>query len=86
MGIAKVDNPFKTLKTAINKSVLVKVKDGYEYVGKLVMVDFTMNVVLNDCVEFSNDSRSPTAKYGVVFIRGSQILYIAIDYDVGYAE
>jgi len=30
MGITKADNPFRTLKTAISKNVLVKVKDGYE--------------------------------------------------------
>lgn len=83
MGITKVDNPFRTLKTAISKNVLVKVKDGYEYVGKLVMVDLTMNVVLNDCMEYSDDGKSPIAKYGTVFIRGSQILYIAIDYSAG---
>lgn len=83
MGVTKIDNPFRMLKTAINKNVLVKVKDSYEYVGKLVTVDLTMNVVLNDCVEFSEDGRSPVAKYGTVFIRGSQILYIAIDYGGG---
>ncbi len=80
MGVTKVDNPFRTLKTAINKNVLVKVKDGYEYIGKLVMVDLTMNVVLNECMEYSDGGKSPIAKYGTVFIRGSQILYIAIDY------
>ncbi|MEM0453525.1 MAG: LSM domain-containing protein [Sulfolobales archaeon] len=83
MGTTKIDNPFRALKTAINKNVLVKVKDGYEYVGKLVMVDLTMNVVLSGCMEFSDDGKSPIAKYGTVFIRGSQILYIAVDYSGG---
>jgi small nuclear ribonucleoprotein len=81
MGVPKVENPFKTLKMAMNKNVLVKVKDGYEYVGRLVMVDLTMNVVLSECTEFSDGGRSPIAKYGTVFIRGSQILYVAIDYN-----
>jgi small nuclear ribonucleoprotein len=81
MSASKVENPFKTLKMAMNKNVLVKVKDGYEYVGRLVMVDLTMNVVLSECTEFSDGGRSPIAKYGTVFIRGSQILYVAIDYN-----
>ncbi len=81
MGIAKVESPLRALRMAMNKNVLVKVKDGYEYVGKLTMTDSTMNVVLSDCTEFSDEGRSPIARYGTVLIRGSQILYIAVDYN-----
>lgn len=80
MGVTKVESPLRTLRMAMNRNVLVKVKDGYEYTGKLTMTDTTMNVVLSDCIEFSDGGKSPIAKYGTVFIRGSQILYIAIDY------
>lgn len=82
MSMAKIESPLRTLKMAMNRSVLVKVKDGYEYIGKLAMTDPTMNVVLSDCVEFSDGGKSPIAKYGTVLIRGSQILYIAIDYNI----
>jgi len=81
MGLTRLENPLKALKAAMNKNVLVKVKDGNEYIGRLVMTDPTMNVVLSNCTELSDNGQSPVAKYGTVFIRGSQILYIAIDYN-----
>jgi len=59
---------------------MVKVKEGSEFVGKLVMTDPTMNVVLEDATEYTDGGRDIIAKYGRIFIRGSQILYISIDY------
>ena len=48
---AKLENPLKSLRTAINKIVLVKLKDGSEYIGKLEQTDGTMNLVLRECNE-----------------------------------
>lgn len=73
-------SPLKVLRSAINKVVLVKLKDGSEYIGKLVMTDSTMNVVLVDCTEVREEDRTPVAKYGKVLIRGSHILYVSTDY------
>lgn len=72
--------PMKTLRSSLNKVVLVKVKEGAEFVGKLVMVDPTMNVVLEDAVEYGDGGKGIKTKYGKVLIRGSQILYICVDY------
>jgi len=75
----KIATPLKYLRSAINQIVLVKLKDGTEYIGVLELVDNTMNVVLADCEEI--DSRgNPQAKYGRVLIRGSQILFVSINY------
>ncbi|BFH73259.1 U6 snRNA-associated Sm-like protein LSm6 [Sulfurisphaera javensis] len=78
---AKIENPLKNLKTATNKIVLVKLKDGSEYVGRLEQSDGTMNLVLRDCIETKEGTTEPVAKYGRVLIRGSNILFISVDYE-----
>ncbi|ADI32246.1 Like-Sm ribonucleoprotein core [Staphylothermus hellenicus DSM 12710] len=75
----KTATPLKYLKSAINQIVLVKIKDGHEYIGTLDMVDHTMNVVLSNCQEYG-DNGKPTARYGKVLIRGSHIVFISINY------
>ncbi|EZQ03819.1 MULTISPECIES: U6 snRNA-associated Sm-like protein LSm6 [Acidianus] len=78
---AKVENPLKNIKTAMNRVVLVKLKDGSEYIGKLEQTDGTMNLVLRDCLELREGTSDPVAKYGRVLIRGSNILFISVDYE-----
>jgi len=80
MVASRIESPLKTLRSAINRDILVKVKNGNTYYGKLVMTDSTMNLVMIDCEELREDTEEPIAKYGTVLIRGSQILYIVIDY------
>ncbi|AOL17671.1 Sm ribonucleo [Sulfolobus sp. A20] len=71
----------KSLRTAVNKIVLVKLKDGSEYIGKLEQTDGTMNLVLRDCTEIREGTSEPVAKYGRVLIRGSNVLFISVDYE-----
>ncbi|MFP3205252.1 MAG: U6 snRNA-associated Sm-like protein LSm6 [Metallosphaera yellowstonensis] len=78
---AKVENPLKSLRMATNKIVLVKLKDGSEYIGRLEQSDGTMNLVLRDCTELKEGTVDPIAKYGRVLIRGSNILFISVDYE-----
>ncbi len=66
---------FRLLNKALNSQILVKLKDGHEYIGNLVKYDQTMNLVLTDAIE-TIDNGSPLAKYGKVLVRGSNILYI----------
>jgi len=66
---------------ATNKIVLVKLKDGSEYIGRLEQSDGTMNLVLRDCTELKEGTVDPIAKYGRVLIRGSNILFISVDYE-----
>ncbi len=81
MAIPKVRGatPLKYLKGAVNQIVLVKLKDGHEYIGTLDLVDHTMNVVLSNCQEYDDNGR-PTARYGKVLIRGSHIVFISINF------
>ena len=72
--------PLKVLRGAMNKTVLVKVKENTEFVGKLIMTDPTMNVVLEEATEYKYGGAEVVAKYGKILVRGSQILYICVDY------
>jgi small nuclear ribonucleoprotein len=75
----KAATPLKYLKGAVSQTVLVKIKDGHEYVGVLEVVDHTMNVVLSNCEEYDTEGKR-VARYGKVLIRGSQILYVSVNY------
>lgn len=73
---------FRLLNKAINSQILVKLKDGHEYIGNLVKFDQTMNLVLTDAMETVDDG-SPLAKYGKILVRGSNILYIVTSFSEG---
>jgi len=75
-----IDSPLKYLRSGINNTVLVRLKDGSEYIGRLEQCDNTMNLLLSDCVEVKEGSSEPIAKYGRVLVRGSNILFINTDY------
>ncbi len=72
--------PLKYLRDAKGNNVLVKLKDGEEYVGILDFSDNTMNVILKDCAEIKENSDELRAKYGTILIRGSNILFISLNY------
>ncbi len=75
----KIISPLKYLKSAVNQVVLVKIKDGTEFIGVLEMADHTMNLVLTDC-EAIDSNGNKIAKYGKVLIRGSHIVYVSVNY------
>ncbi|MEM1927914.1 MAG: LSM domain-containing protein [Acidilobaceae archaeon] len=70
--------PLRYLRNALNSRVYVKLKDGTEYVGRLVSADSLMNLVLEDSFEVK-DGRSPAAKMGVLLVRGSMILFVSFN-------
>ncbi|MGC8936723.1 MAG: LSM domain-containing protein [Candidatus Methanomethylicaceae archaeon] len=67
--------PLRLLNKALHNQILVKLKDGHEYIGNLVKYDQTMNLILVDAVEAIDDG-NPVAKYGKILVRGNNILYI----------
>ena len=74
--------PLKMLAKALNNRVLVKLKDGSEYVGILYRYDNTMNIILTDAEEVSEGKLDPPiAKFGKIMIRGSNVLYIVLNLD-----
>lgn len=79
--VTKAPSPLKHIRDARGSVILVKLKDGSEYIGKLEHSDATMNLILSDCIEVKEGTTDPKTKYGVVLIRGSTILYISVDYE-----
>ncbi len=77
--VAGLESPLRFIAKAKNKKVLVKLKDGSEYVGILELVDGTMNIVLSDAQEIDPNTGNPVRKYGKIMIRGSFILFVALD-------
>lgn len=55
--------------------VYVKLKDGSEYRGIIEDVDSAMNIILDEAVQVNEDG-TPLIKYGRIFIRGSNIVYV----------
>lgn len=70
-------NPLKTLQRAVNNKILVRLKDGHEYTGRLIETDAYMNLVLSEAEELEDGVA--VARFGEVFIRGNNILYIKPD-------
>lgn len=80
MEVSRLESPLRVLRSSINKNVLVKVKEGSSYTGQLIFADNTMNLVMINAEEVSDEDLRPVARYGTILIRGSQILYVVIDY------
>jgi len=67
--------PIRLLNKSLHNQILVKLKDGHEYIGDLVKYDSTMNLILTDAIEAVDDGNA-VAKYGKILVRGNNILYI----------
>ena len=71
----ETSRPFDTLNAAKNKRVIVEMKNGRQYVGKLKAFDPHINLVLEDAEERENGEAK--RKLGEVFIRGDTITIIS---------
>jgi len=67
--------PLDALNKARNKRVIVELKNGKQYIGKLNAFDIHINVVLDDAEETVNGES--TRKLGVIFLRGDTIIMIS---------
>ncbi|OIO63245.1 small nuclear ribonucleoprotein [Candidatus Woesearchaeota archaeon CG08_land_8_20_14_0_20_47_9] len=67
--------PLDTLNAARNKRVIVELKSGKQFVGKLKAFDIHVNVSLNDAEEVVNGETR--RKMGALFIRGDTITLIS---------
>jgi len=66
--------PLDALNATRGKNVIVDLKNGVRYTGKLKAFDIHINVVLEEAVESKNSE--VTRKLGTVFIRGDTITII----------
>lgn len=69
--------PLNVLIKAVGSNVVVALKGRGEYWGKMTRADGYMNMMLKDAKEY--DDGGLIAKYGDVFIRGNNVLYICIE-------
>ncbi len=68
--------PIKALEAALNELVSIKLKDQRVFRGRLTRCDIYMNLTLADAEEL--EDRDIRAKYGAVFIRGNNILWVQV--------
>ncbi len=69
-------DPAAFLKAAIGRPVAVKTSGGADFRGVLACLDGFMNIALEQTEEYRNNQL--LAKYGDAFIRGNNVLYIAM--------
>ena len=69
--------PLDALNRARHKRVIVDLKNGKQYVGKLQAFDIHINVVLDESEERENGETKK--KMGTVFIRGDTIIMISVE-------
>jgi len=75
--MAEVSRPLDTLNRARDKRVLVELKNGRQYVGKLKAFDIHINVVLEDVEERVDGEMK--RKLNSLFLRGDTITIISSD-------
>ena len=75
-----IKKPINILQKAVHKQVSIRLKNDYEYKGKMMNIDQYMNVILTNAEEYSGGSL--TANYGKLVIRGNNVLFIKIESDL----
>jgi len=71
----ETSRPLDMLNEARNKRVVVELKNGKQYIGKLTSFDIHINIVLEAAEEW--EEGKVKRKIGNVFIRGDTIILIS---------
>jgi len=71
----ETERPLDLLNASKNKRVMVELKNGKQFVGKLIAFDIHINTVLDEAEEMENGESK--RKIGKVFIRGDTIILIS---------
>lgn len=71
----EVTRPLDLLNSAKDKRIMVQLKNGRQFMGKLVAFDIHINIVMNDAEEIENGETK--SKVGKVFLRGDTIILIS---------
>ncbi|MFT4309770.1 MAG: LSM domain-containing protein [Candidatus Woesearchaeota archaeon] len=67
--------PLDALNEARNRRVIVELKNGRQYLGKLKSFDVHVNLVLEGAEERINNE--VTRKLGMIFLRGDTIIMVS---------
>jgi len=71
----ETSRPLDALNNARGKKVVVELKNGKQFVGKLQAFDIHINVVLEEAEERADGEIK--RKVGIVFLRGDTIILIS---------
>ena len=69
--------PLTVLQKNTKKDVIVRLKSGVEYKGKMENVDSYMNLIMTDAEEL--DQGKTVGKFGRVIVRGNNVLFIKLE-------
>lgn len=75
VSMAEVQRPLDSLNLAKGKRIIVELKGGAQYTGKLEAFDIHINIVLSGAEQLENGAIK--RKIGRVFIRGDTIVLIS---------
>jgi small nuclear ribonucleoprotein len=70
-----VSRPLDLLNSAKDRRIMVQLKNGRQFMGKLVAFDIHINIVMDDVEELENGETKN--KMGKVFLRGDTIILIS---------
>ncbi len=73
----ELERPLDALNASRGKSILVELKNGKQFAGKLKSFDIHINTVLENAEERENNEVK--RKVGTIFLRGDTIVLIATD-------
>ena len=76
IGVEPSKKPLNLLVKKLNSDVNIKLKNDIEYRGKMIDCDSHMNIILEGATEYRGNA--PTANFGNVVLRGSNILFVCI--------
>ncbi len=71
----EVTRPLDLLNASKDKRVMIELKNGKQFIGKLVAFDIHINCVLNEAEEMENGETK--RKLGKLFLRGDTIILIS---------
>ena len=71
----EVTRPLDLLNASKDKRVIIELKNGRQFVGKLTALDIHINCVLHEAEELENGETK--RKIGKVFLRGDTIILIS---------
>ena len=69
--------PLTVLQKNTKKGVIVTLKSGVEYRGKMENVDSYMNLIMTDAEELKDGKA--VEKFGRVILRGNNVLFIKLE-------
>ena len=70
-----VTRPLDLLKAAKDKRIMVELKNGRQFMGKLLAFDIHINIVLDEAEEMENGETK--RKIDKMFLRGDTIILIS---------